>query len=228
MKFLLIDDEQRLLDALAAALRLRWPDARVLTATRAESGVQLALQAQPDLVLLDVRLPDQNGLEVLRRIRQSSQVPLIFLTALSDEVNHVEGLELGADDYLVKRIGTRALLAHIQAVLRRAQRRSLSRDVCELSVGVVRLDEQRCEVLVGGRRIRLSAVEFRLLYHLLRDAGHPVRRSELIRRVWGGEAAASDHALSVLVARVRAKLAPIPNLPLIVTYRGVGYRCVTS
>jgi DNA-binding response OmpR family regulator len=220
MKILIIDDEQRLLDALTTALHFHWPSATVLTATDAEHGLGLALEAAPDVVILDVRLPDRTGLEVLSRIRESSDVPVILLTALADELDHVHGLELGADDYLIKPFGATALLAHIQAVLRRA------RGMHEPGSGKVRLDAQRRELLVAGQRVRLSSVEFRLLAYLLRQSGHAVGRSELIRWVWGDEDAASDHDLSVFIARLRARLASAEEAPLIITERGIGYRVV--
>jgi DNA-binding response OmpR family regulator len=228
VKILLIDDEQRLLDALAIALQFHWPSAEVLTANSAEVGLSLALQDGTDIIILDVGLRDGSGLDVLARIRESSDVPVILLTGASGEMDRVRGLELGADDYLVKPFGSMGLIAHIKAVLRRAKPLSDANGSGELAVGRLRLHEQRREVVTSGRRIQLTPTEFRLLYHLMRNAGHVVSRYALIRRVWGGDDAATDHDLTVFVARLRAKITPIGEPPAIVAERGVGYRIVAT
>jgi DNA-binding response OmpR family regulator len=226
VNILLIDDEQRLLDALAVAFRFRWPDADILTATDAETGLGLALARAPDLVVLDVGLPDRSGFDVLADLRRASDVPVIMLTAARDEMDHVRGLELGADDYLAKPVGSMALLAHIRAVLRRAQPLADPGQTAGLTVGDLRLHELRREVMVSGQRVRLTALEFRLLHCLMRNAGHVVNRSTLIRRVWGDEDGATDHDLSVVVGRVRAKIASAGAPQAILTERGIGYRVV--
>src|SRR5215471_5768846 len=121
MIVLLVDDEQRLLDALQAAFAFHWPDTEVLTAPDADSALGLFFARQPDVVVLDVRLPDRSGFDVLRGIRHNSDVPVLLLTAARDEMDHVRGLRLGADDDLTKPVGAMALLAHVDAILRRSR-----------------------------------------------------------------------------------------------------------
>jgi two-component system, OmpR family, response regulator VicR len=228
VKIVLIDDEQRLLDALVTTFRFRWPEADILTATDGETGLWLALEHSPDLVILDVGLPDRSGFDVLADIRRTSDVPVIVLTAAKDETDHVRGLELGADDYLNKPFGNMALLAHIKAVLRRAQPLAEPSSRAQLVVGRLRVDEPRREVIGPGGRVRLTPIEFRLFYYLMRNTGHMVSRSALIRRVWGSEEGATDHDLSVFIARLRAKLALAGDPQAIVTEPGLGYRVVPS
>jgi len=121
MIILLVDDEQRLLDALQSAFAFHWPDTEILTAADGDTALRLFFARQPDVVVLDVRLPDCSGFEVLREIRRTSDVPVLLLTAARDEMDHVRGLRLGADNYLTKPIGAMALLAHVDAVLRRSR-----------------------------------------------------------------------------------------------------------
>jgi DNA-binding response OmpR family regulator len=227
VKVVLIDDEQRLLDALVTTFRFRWPEADILTAIDGETGLWLALESSPDVVVLDVALPDRSGFDVLADIRRASDVPVVVLTAAKDETDQVRGLELGADDYLNKPFGSMAFLAHIAAVLRRAQSLSEPSRRAELVVRGLRLDEPRRELTGPGGRVRLTRIEFRLLYCLMRNAGHVVSRSALIRRVWGGDEGATQHDLSVFIARLRAKLALAGDAQAIVTEPGFGY-CFVS
>jgi DNA-binding response OmpR family regulator len=228
VKIVLIDDEQRLLDALVTTFRFRWPEADILTAIDGETGLWLALESSPDVVILDVGLPDRSGFDVLADIRRVSDVPVVLLTAAKDETDQVRGLELGGDDYLNKPFGSMALLAHIAAVLRRAHSLAEPSRRAELVVRRLRLDEPRREVIGPGGRIRLTPIEFRLLYYLMHNAGHVVSRSALIRRVWGNEEGATHHDLSVFIARLRAKLALAGEPQAIVTEPGLGYRVVPS
>jgi len=224
VKILLVDDDQRLLDALVTAFRFRWPEAEVFTARDAETGLWLALKRAPDVVVLDVGLPDRSGFDVLVDVRRVSDVPVILLTAAHAEMDHVRGLELGADEYLVRPFSHMPLLAHIKAVLRRAQPLADSDGFAPLTVGGLRLDEPRREVVGTVRRVRLTATEFKLLYYLMGNAGRVVTRSTLIRRVWGDAESVTDHDLTVLVARVRTKIAATGDAPDILTERGIGYR----
>jgi DNA-binding response OmpR family regulator len=228
VKILLVDDEQRLLDALVTAFHFRWPEAEVITATDADSGLWLALGCNPDAVVLDIGLPDRSGLDVLTEIRRSSDVPVILLTAAREEMDHVRGLELGADDYLGKPFGNMALLSHVKAVLRRAQPLRGPGCQAELAAGGLRLHELSREIVGSSCRVRLTPIEFRLLYFLMRNAGHVVSRSSLIRRVWGTENGATDHDLSVFVARVRAKIAHAGEKATIIAEHGLGYRLISA
>jgi two-component system KDP operon response regulator KdpE len=224
----LVEDDQGLLDALVTAFRFRWPDAEVLTATDGETGLWLALKRAPDMVVLDVALPDRNGFDVLADIRRASDVPVIFLSGNRDEMDHVRGLELGADDYLVKPFGHLALLAHIRAVLRRAQPLSEPSGLPQLPIGRLRLDNSRRELIGETARVRLTPIEFKLLSHLARNVGHIVSRSALKRGVWGDAEDATDHQLNVFIGRVRSKMAMTGEPSAIITEHGVGYRVVPA
>ena len=228
MRIVLIDDEQRLLDALVTIVRLRWPEADIQTASDGETGLWLGLQQNTDMVVLDVGLPDRSGFDVLTDIRRKSDVPVILLTAAKNETDHIRGLELGADDYLNKPFGSMVLLAHINAVLRRTQTLVEHSTRAEYADGTLRVDELRRELIVADRRVRLTPIEFRLLFYLMRNRGHVVSRSALIRRVWGQEDAATTHDLNVSIARLRLKLAQLGGGQSIVTERGIGYRVVMS
>jgi two-component system KDP operon response regulator KdpE len=228
VRIVLIEDEQRLLDVLATIFRFRWPEADILMATDGETGLWLALERSTDVVVLDVSLPDRSGFDVLADIRRTSDVPVVVLTAAKDETDQVRGLELGADAYLSKPFGNMALLAHINAVLRRAQPLAERSTQAEYAGGRLRVDEARREIIGADGRVRLTPIEFRLLFYLLRNAGHVVSRATLIRRVWGDEEAATPHDLNVFIARLRAKLVQAGGGHAIMTERGLGYRVVTS
>jgi DNA-binding response OmpR family regulator len=228
MKILLVEDDRQLVDALLTAFRFRWPEAELFTAGDAETGLWLALKRAPDAVVLDLGLPDRSGFDVLVDIRRVSDVPVILLTAARGEMDHVRGLELGADDYLVKPFGHMPLLAHIKAVLRRAQPLADSDEPVPLSVGRLRLDKQQREVVGSVARIRLTPIEFKLLYYLMRNAGRVVSRSMLIRRVWGDADSVTDHDLTVFVSRLKSKLAAAGDAPPILAEHGIGYRIATG
>jgi DNA-binding response OmpR family regulator len=223
MIILLVDDEQRLLDALQWAFQFHWPETEILTALDADTALRLCFARQPDVVILDVRLPDRSGFDVLRQIRRASDVPVVMLTAARDEMDQVRGLGLGADNYLTKPVGPTALLAHVEAILRRCRPPA---DPTELVVSGLRIQSQRHQVLVGDTPVELTPIEHRLLYYLMRNAGQVLTRSALIRRVWGTEDGATDHDLRVFIARLRAKIEPPGSPTYIATEREVGYRFV--
>jgi DNA-binding response OmpR family regulator len=226
MRVVLVDDEQPLLDALQTAFHFRWPEAEVLTAKNAKNGLALIVDQRPDAVVLDVGLPDRSGLDLLADLRRTSDVPVIMLTAARDEMDQVRGLDLGADDYLTKPFGAMALLAHIQAVIRRGRADKSRRT--DASVGRFTLDGPGREAVGSAGRVRLTPTEFKLLYFLMSNAGHVVGRSTLIRRVWGHPDGATEHDLRVFVGRVRAKIAQAGDPPTILTEHGIGYRIAAA
>jgi DNA-binding response OmpR family regulator len=167
MRILLIDDDQRLLDALVTMLSFRWPEAEIVTATDGETSLELLARssergADPpvDIVVLDVGLPDRSGLDVLVAIRRTSDVPVVLLTAARDEANHVRGLELGADDYLIKPFNSMTLLAHVDAVLSRARPLSEAARRVGVSAGTLRLDEAHRDLIGPAGRVSLTPIEF--------------------------------------------------------------------
>ena len=188
-----------------------------------ETGLQRALSGEHALVVLDVMLPGMSGLDVLRNLRQQSQVPVLILTARGDEVDRIVGLEIGADDYLPKPFNPRELIARIRAILRRAHEGD-RREPGRLSIGDVEMDLGAHTVRRDGDSVELTAVEFSLLEHLLRAAGHVVSREQLAQSVLGRKFVAWDRSLDVHVSKLRKKLGErVDNRDRIKTVRGVGY-----
>jgi two-component system response regulator RegX3 len=222
MRVLLVEDD----DAVAGAITDGLGRAG-FTVERVATG-EAALSALPtDLVLLDLGLPDLDGLEVCRELRQRSSVAIIVITARSDELDRVMGLELGADDYVVKPFGHLALLARMKAVLRRAELPQPAQALPDFVAGDLAVNFQNHDVTVGGQSVKLTPVEYKLLYHLVRNAGRLMPHAALLDRVWGADYGATTDHLKVYVSRLRAKLEPDPNGPhYISTERGLGYRFV--
>jgi len=226
MKLLVVDDDPHLRDALQVGAQLQWQDAQVLTAPDGEAGLELFFSDEPDIVLLDVTMPRMNGFEVLKAIRQVSDVPVIILSARADDVDQVRGLELGADDYVVKPFSHLALMARIKAALRRAELPPPVDALPDFQAGDLSIHFQNQEVTVQGEPVNLTPIEYKLLYHLVRNAGHLLPHQALLDRVWGGDYAAGPEYLKVFVSRLRAKLRRPGGPEFIETERGRGYRFV--
>ena len=226
MKILIVDDEQRLLDALTAGFQFQWQDAEVLTAPTASAGLEAFFEHNPDVVVLDVGLPDQSGFAVLRDIRRVSDVPVLMLTAAGDELDHVRGLQLGADDYLVKPFSGLALMAHIQAVLRRAELPPPVSAAPDFVAGDLTINFQSRDVTSAGQPVKLTPFEYKLLFHLVRNAGRLMPHRALMERIWGSDYEPTEHQLRVLVNRVRSKLERSGGSRFIETERGLGYRFI--
>ena len=225
---LLIDDDDLLRRSLA--FNLHQAGYRVSTAASAEDGLALAQQDQPDLVLLDVGLPDMNGLDALKHLRDGPAVSVILLTARRRELDQVLGLELGADDYVIKPFDLDVLLARIKAVLRRAQPPALATTgSTAFTVGDLTIDPSAHTLVVAGRPVKLPPREFDLLYALTLEAGHTVSVEDLLARVWGAEYAGEPQVVYVHVRWLREKLEADSHAPRrIITVRGVGYRLETQ
>ncbi len=199
------------------------------TAQTGEGGIELVRTLTPDLILLDVSLPDINGFEVLRRLRRESDIPVIMLTARGEEVDRIVGLEIGADDYLPKPFSVRELVARMNAILRRVARERLAqpspdRDVRELKCGAVSIDLRCRTVRRDGRIISMTTSEFELLRALMESAGAPVRREDLSRKVFDREYSAYDRSIDNLVSALRRKLGATPEgLERIKSIRNIGY-----
>jgi two-component system response regulator RegX3 len=221
---LVVEDEDSFVDALVVGLKRE--GFLVHVARDGLSALTLFDAVRPDLVLLDVMLPNLSGVDVCREIRSRSRTPIIMVTAKGSEIDTVVGLEVGADDYVTKPYRLRELVARMRAVLRRSPRRE---DVIShesvLEVGDVRLDPERHEVTVRGEEVALPLKEFDLLEILLDNAGRVLTRDTLIDRVWGSNYVGDTKTLDVHIKRLRAKLENDPSQPeLIVTIRGLGYR----
>jgi two-component system, OmpR family, response regulator RegX3 len=217
---LIVEDEESITTPLAEALERDGFHAEV--AHTVADGLAKGRTARPDLVLLDIGLPDGSGLDVCRELRATSSVPIIILSARGEEADRVVGLELGADDYVVKPFSARELIARIRAVLRRTAAPAASQDG-PIEIGAVRLDPSKRSVTLDGEPVELARKEFDLLALLMREAGAVVQRERLIDEVWDVNWFGSTKTLDVHVSALRKKL----RHDLIHTVRGVGFRFAT-
>ncbi len=216
MKILVVEDEEAIAEPLAEGLRREGFEVE-----RVATGRDALAAAEPDLVLLDLRLPDVDGLTVCRELRARSDVPIIVVTAKGEEVDRVVGLEVGADDYVVKPFGLRELIARIRAVSRRARPKPGGEPDAPLIVGPLAIDVRAHRATLNGRELALTAKEFALLAILARDAGAVVGRERILAEVWNKTWYGSSKTIDVHVASLRRKLG---DPAWIETVRGVGLR----
>ena len=223
-KILVIDDEEPTVQLIAMLLERRGFE--VIKAYRAEEGLRKAYRHQPELVLLDIMMPDMDGWDVCKRLREMSDVPIIFLTARSDVKDVVKGLEMGADDYVVKPYDNDELVARVRAHLRRSPRPNMSEELM-FNNGDFRINFMNREVWVNNELKHLTPKEFNLLAILVRNAGRVVTRTELVTQAWGEEYGDAIDSLKLYVHYLRQKLEVNAQQPeYILTSRGVGYRFV--
>jgi two-component system KDP operon response regulator KdpE len=224
-RVLVVDDEPRMIHFIR--LNLEHDGFQVSEATSGTKALEALRDQLPDLVLLDVMMPDLDGFEVLKLIREISSVPVIMLTAKGEEDDRVRGLELGADDYITKPFSPRELVSRVRAVLRRTEAAGPGPgNVLEVDERL-KMDLQRREVWVDGKLVKLRPTEFKLLYHLVQNAGWVVPHEQLLAKVWGYEYRDETHYVRLYVNYLRQKLEPDPSHPrYILTERGVGYRFV--
>lgn len=224
---LLVDDDALLRRSLK--YQLEGAGYRVLTAETGQAAFTLARTDPPDLILLDIGLPDDNGLDVARTLQRELSVPIIFLTARNQETDIVVGLELGAEDYITKPFGMRELIARVRVVLRRAARTPTSAPDEPLVVGDITLDVRRHEVYVRGAPVALPPKEFELLRLLMVNAGMVLSANYLLDAIWGEEFAGAVQVLYVHMGWLREHIEEDPRRPrYIQTVRGVGYKLVTE
>jgi DNA-binding response OmpR family regulator len=226
MKVLAVDDHQSIIDAVKLCINLRWPTAQIVVAYDGESAIDTVKTEIPDIIILDIGLPDMDGYSVLENLRQFSSVPVIMLTVRDSDIDIARGLEIGADDYITKPFSHVELLARIEAVLRRTAGRSDSSQR-PLTAGDLWTDFQRGEVLLKGKAVRLTSTELRVLRHLIYNAGRVVTHASLVAAIWGthrGEEV-DTHTVTVHVRHLRSKLGDSADSPrYIATVRGVGYK----
>ena len=221
-RVLVVEDEESFSDALSYMLRKEGFEVSV--AATGTEALTIFDRSGADIVLLDLMLPEMSGTEVCRRLRATSNVPIIMVTARDAEIDKVVGLELGADDYVTKPYSPRELVARIRAVLRR-RAEPAEPATTTLQAGPVRMDVDRHVVTVKGEVIQLPLKEFELLEMFLRNAGRVLTRGQLIDRVWGTNYVGDTKTLDVHVKRLRSKIEPEPSHPrYIVTVRGLGYK----
>jgi DNA-binding response OmpR family regulator len=225
-RILVVDDEPAVSDLLAYNLRKAHYD--VSTAADGRKALRLAGEFKPDLILLDLMIPEVDGLDVCRELRKTSNVPIIMITALGEETDRIVGLELGADDYVTKPFSVRELMARIKAVLRRAQKESAEPAAMILGAGNLQLDVEGRTVSVAGILIELTRLEFDLLHRLLINRGRVLTRERLLEQAWGYDYIGDTRAVDSAVKRLRAKLrAASPDADCIESVRGLGYRIAT-
>jgi DNA-binding response OmpR family regulator len=224
-RILVVDDEPRMIHFIR--LNLEHDGFDVAEAANGLAALQQLRDTLPDLVLLDIAMPELDGFETLRMMREISSVPVIMLTARGDEDDRVRGLELGADDYVTKPFSPRELVSRVRAVLRRTE------IAAPAEKATIQVDERlsinfdRREVLVEGRPVKLRPTEYRLLYHLVQNAGWVVPHDQLLAKVWGYEYREETHYPRLYINYLRQKLEPDPANPrYILTERGIGYRFV--
>jgi two-component system, OmpR family, KDP operon response regulator KdpE len=220
---LVIEDESSVRRFLRVTLEGQ--DYKVLEATRGEDGLRHASVGQPDLIILDLGLPDLDGLEVTKRLRQWTATPIIVISARGREEDKVAALDAGADDYLTKPFGVGELLARLRVALRHLAATDADTGVSSFEIGTLRVDLSRREVVSSGKPVRLTPNEFRLLSVLVKNAGRVLTHRQLLREVWGPGSDQDTHYLRVYMNQLRQKLEADPSRPkYLITEPGVGYR----
>ena len=229
MKAVIIEDQAETVEAISMCFELRWPDATVLSTGKGNKGLELIEAELPDIVTLDLELPDIDGFELLRQVRRSFDMPIIIVTARNQKMDIVKGLELGADDYITKPFDHIEFLARVKAVLRRTSMPQLRKNAEPFQSGKLRIDFDSREVSLGGKKVTLTPIEYNLLHYLAKNAGHIMPHHTLLEKVWGTEYTNATDYLKVYVQRLRAKLCDNLSVPqLILTERRVGYKLVKS
>jgi two-component system alkaline phosphatase synthesis response regulator PhoP len=225
IRILAVDDEPAVLNLLVYNLRKAHYD--VLTASNGRLALEMVRQDAPDLILLDLMLPEVDGLDVCREIRRTSKVPIIMVTARGEEVDRVVGLELGADDYICKPFSMHELMARVKAVLRRSHGETTGDDGLLHGPGGVHMNLASREVTVDGKRLELTRLEFDLLHTLMLNADRVLTRERLLEQVWGYDFAGDTRAVDSAIKRLRASLRSTnPQADAIQAIRGLGYKFV--
>jgi DNA-binding response OmpR family regulator len=220
---LVVDDEPAIVDVLT--YNLEKAHYRVVIARDGEEALKQVRHGRPDLIILDLMLPGMDGLEVCREIRREGDLPIIMLTARDEEIDRVVGLELGADDYVVKPFSVRELMARVKTVLRRVST-NLDASKSILSVNLLTLDPERHEVHWDGNLLSLSALEFEMLHTFMRHTGQVLSREQLLNMVWGYDYTGDMRVVDTAVKRLRSKMRTMDpgSADLLLTVRGVGYK----
>ena len=230
MKVLLIEDDPEIMTAVAQALEFRWHEANLVFSFWGEKGVELAKTELPDIIILDLGLPDTDGFQVLRQVRSFSDVPVVILTVRGDEENKIKGLELGADDYMVKPFSPGELVARLKALLRRSQMPKTTANVADKPSikGKLRIDFTSQGVSVGDKLLKLSPREYDLLHQLVTNAGVVLSNQTLLKEVFP-EHGADTRFLEVYIKKLKEKLGEDPDSPTMIVNEGrTGYKFVGS
>ncbi len=227
MRVIVVDDSPEIIEVVTLCFQLRWSDAELKSASTGNAGLELIEAENPDIVILDIGLPDMGGFEVLREIRRFSQVPVIMLTVRGEDTDVARGLEMGADDYITKPFSHIELVARVQAVLRRVRGTPVSEEERPFISGKMYVDFTNNEVKVNRKQVKLTSTELRLLYLLLRNEGRLVTHEGLLNKVWGESYVDARDLLRVHIQHLRQKLGDSTESPsIIVTEHGMGYKFV--
>jgi DNA-binding response OmpR family regulator len=229
VKLLLVDDDAEIRASVRLGLELQWREIEILEADRGDRALEIVETDRPDLVLLDIGLPDTDGYAVLREIRSFSAVPVIMLTARDEPIDKVRGLEAGADDYVGKPFDHLELMARVRAVLRRFDMKAPTERLATYRRGDLEVDTRAHDARLAGQRVALTATEWRILDLLVANAGWVVPPDRMVARVWGRDEPGDPNALRVFIRRIRAKLGDDAVEPrFIETVRGLGYRLLAG
>ncbi len=225
MKILVIDDDPEVVEVVSLALEMRWPDAVVVSSLEGDAGLAMIETEGPDMVILDIGLPDMDGFKVCQEARRFSDVPIVMLTVRDKESDIVKGLQVGADDYITKPFRPIEFLARVQSVMRRAHAAPTQGEERPFHLGGLVVDYSRREVFMHDEPVKLTPTEYQLLYHLTKNAGRVLSHKFLLGRVWGREYLDETQYLKVYVQHLRQKLQDDPAEPrYIFAERSVGYR----
>jgi len=222
MKAAIIEDEKSIIDAIRVAFEFRWPDTQIVSATSGKEGVALIRKESPDVVILDINLPDISGFEVLKKIREFSAVPVIILTVRSEDEDVLKGLETGADDYIIKPFNYLTLLSRIKAVLRRSEKLPLTGSTVTSIGSSLKIDFVDQKVWVNNQLIKLTPIEYRLLVLLVKNKDTVIPYNQIIEEIWEQHSTEDTENLRICIRRLRKKLHDIPPR-MILNKRGTGY-----
>jgi two-component system response regulator VicR len=221
VRVLVVEDDREIVEAISLAFQIRWPEAKLVSTHLGQRGIELVESEAPDIVILDLGLPDITGFEVLKEIRLFSNVPIIILTVRAEEPDLVKGLEWGADDYILKPFRQLELLSRVRALLRR---QGATGEEQPLVCGPLRFDPNTRQLFKGEKEINLTPTEGYILHHLMRNAGHVVTHSSLAETVWGCDYGGAAASLKSHIRRLREKVESEPSSPqFILAKPGIGY-----
>jgi DNA-binding response OmpR family regulator len=225
LNFLIVEDDPDAAEAIEISVGIGWPEARIVVVETGEDALTQISRQKPDLILLDINLPDIDGYNICKRIRSNSDIPIIMISARDSEFDKVKGLELGGDDYITKPFGHMELIARIKAVLRRVNQDQICPEELVIETDVLRIDCNRHQVLVNAVPVELTPTEYNLLCLMARNAGKTLGHQMLLTSIWGKEYQYETEYIKVYIRRLRNKIEPNPQHPrFILTEWGVGYR----
>ena len=220
MKILIVEDDVAIVELVSLCLKVSWPDAKIMFSGLVEEGIELAKAEPPDLIVLDLGLPDKSGLELLKEVRKTSSVPIIILTVRNEESDVVRGLELGADDYITKPFRQMEFVSRAKALLRR---QNASDNNSPVNVGPFRFSGSRRQVGISGKTVKLTTTEGRILYSLAQNNGKPVSHHDLSLTIWGEKTSDAANSIRVHIRNLRQKLSAIGLSDIVATKSGAGY-----